>query len=213
MNHYLRFAFFQLLIRPLISIVLGLNVRHRQRLPVTGPAIIVANHNSHLDTMVLMTLLPWALQKKTRPVAAADYFLKNRALAWFSRSIIGIIPIQRRPAKAARAPFADIQHELDQGHLIIFYPEGSRGEPEKFNEMKRGITHLLKANPQVPVYPIFIYGLGKILPKNEALLVPFVIDLVVGEPFYGQDNKEHLIEQLTTTFQQLQEQIPPRTWE
>ena len=78
MNNLLRFIFFRIFVRPVISVVLGLNIRHRERLPTKGPAILVANHNSHLDTMVLMTLFPWKLQKKIHPVAAADYFLQNK---------------------------------------------------------------------------------------------------------------------------------------
>jgi 1-acyl-sn-glycerol-3-phosphate acyltransferase len=56
MNSLLRFLFYAVFIRLIVLIILGLNARHRERLPKSGPAIIVANHNSHLDTMVLMTL-------------------------------------------------------------------------------------------------------------------------------------------------------------
>jgi len=69
----LRYLYFRLLVTPFIWIILGLNVRHGERLPNSGPAIIVANHNSHLDTMVIMVLLR-RLLPIVKPVAAADYF-------------------------------------------------------------------------------------------------------------------------------------------
>ena len=70
----LRWLFFALVVRPIALIVLGMNVRYRERLPERGPALIVANHNSHLDAVVLMTLWSQSRLRFVRPVAAADYF-------------------------------------------------------------------------------------------------------------------------------------------
>ena len=77
----LRLLFWMLIGRPLALVVLGLNVRSRHGLPRSGPAIVVANHNSHLDTFVLISLFPLALLGKLRPVAAADYFRRLRGLS------------------------------------------------------------------------------------------------------------------------------------
>ncbi len=124
----IRFAFWLLIARPLALVVLGLNARHRERLPRTGPAIIAANHNSHLDTLVLVSLFPLSLLSTLRPVAA-DYFLRNRWLAWFTQHVIGILPIDRE-TQGGRDPFQPCEDVLDRGDIFILFPEGSRGEPE-----------------------------------------------------------------------------------
>lgn len=94
-NKAARWFFFAVIVRFIVLIVMGLNVRHREKFPSKGPAIIVANHNSHLDTLVLISLFSLKELPKIHPVAAADYFLSNAWLAWFAKKIIGIIPISR----------------------------------------------------------------------------------------------------------------------
>lgn len=213
MDQFLRRLFFLLIVWPVTQIVLGLNVRHRDRLPRSGPALVVANHNSHLDTMVLMTLFPFRLFPKIRPVAAMDYFLRNRALAWLSLSILGIIPLQRSGFSFHEDPLSECSRALERGDILILFPEGSRGEAERLSNFKTGIAHLAKRHPEVPVIPVFLHGLGKALPKGEAVLVPFFCDVFVGEPQYWTGDRRSFMNCLEHAMKTLADEghFPP--WE
>lgn len=209
----LRWLFYLLIVRPLTLIVLGIHIRHRERLPEKGPAILVANHNSHLDTLVMMTLFPLRMLNRIRPVAAADYFLKNRWLAWFSLNIMHIIPLRRKGGQKSRDLFQGITTALAQGDLVILYPEGSRGEPERLQKYKSGIYHLARECPDVPIYPIFMHGLGKALPKGDPILVPFFCDVFVGEPFRWQEDRHAFMEELNLRMAELAGEGDFAPWE
>jgi 1-acyl-sn-glycerol-3-phosphate acyltransferase len=213
MNHVLRFLFFTLIVRPAVLIVLGLNVRHRERLPQSGPAILVANHNSHLDTMVLMTLFPTRLLPKLRPVGAQDYFFHYRFLKWFSLRVIGIIPLDRTAKKSGQRLLAPISESVDQGDIVIVFPEGSRGDPERLGQFKTGVAHLAQLHENVPVYPIYLHGLGKALPRGEALLVPFFCDVFVGEPMQWAGDRKEFVDELNRRMRALAEEGHFAPWQ
>lgn len=199
----LRFVFFNLIVRPIVYFYLGINARHRERLPRSGPAIVVANHNSHLDALVILVLFGRRVSRKLRPVAAADYFLRNRFLSWFSRNIIGIIPLNRKPGKGVRDPLEECSSALASGDILILFPEGSRGEPERLSPFKSGIAHLAERHPDVPVFPIFLHGLGKALPRGHFVLVPFQCDAIVGESFQWPGSREQFMAALQTSMEAL----------
>lgn len=209
----LRYLFFATIARGLVLFVLGLNVRHRERLPRSGPAVIVANHNSHLDTLVLMTLLPLRLLSRAHPVAAMDYFLKNRLLAWFAINIIGILPIERHNISREIDPLAGASAALEGGKILILYPEGSRGEPEQLSAFKTGIARLAERHPDVPVVPVYLHGLGKALPKGESLLVPFFCDVFIGERLGWTGDRREYMRALTDAMQALASEGQFSVWE
>jgi 1-acyl-sn-glycerol-3-phosphate acyltransferase len=208
----LRAAFFLLVVRPLLTLTLGAHVRRRDLLPREGPAIIVANHNSHLDTLTILTMFPLRVLPRLRPVAAADYFLRSRWRSWFALNIIGIIPIARS-AKGGANPLASCEQALDRGDILILFPEGSRGTPEVLSDFKKGVGHLVRARPLVPVHPLFMHGLGKALPKDSFLLVPFNCDIVAGEAFGWDGDMARFMETLQSRMSDLAAQVHRAPWE
>lgn len=204
-SNLLRLIFFTLLIRPLMAIVFGLNIRRGQLIPAEGPAIVAANHNSHLDTMVLLSMFPLSQLHKVRPVAAMDYFLQNRWLAWFSQKIIGIIPI-KRSVERGDDPLAGPEAALAAGDILLIFPEGTRGEPESLARFKKGIARLAERSPQTPVVPVFMHGLGKSMPKGAMIPVPLFLDVFVGEPRCWNGDRNEFMQSLSDDMQHLSEE-------
>jgi 1-acyl-sn-glycerol-3-phosphate acyltransferase len=209
----LRFLFFAVVVRAVILVALGLTVRHRERLPGDGPAVLAGNHNSNLDALALMSLMPLKLLPKLRPVAAMDYFYTSGWRAWFANNIIGIIPVKRGSAKEGGNPLQLAEEALDRGEILVLFPEGTRGEPEKLQAFKKGIGHLARARPKVPVVPVFMYGLGKALPKGSKLLVPFNVTVNVGEALYGKASHDEFVASIEKAMTTLaaEEKVP--AWE
>ena len=201
---------FYLTTKIIVLVLLGLRIQHRERLPTSGPAILVANHNSHLDTLVLMSLFPLSKVQHLRPIANEEYFLKqNPCLAWFARHILHIIPVSTEAGSCRdnscnhRNFFKNCADAIAQNQILILYPEGTRGTPESLGEFKSGIAHLAKQHPHVPIVPIFLDGLGKALPKGDFLIVPLLCSIYIGEAMYWNGQKQTFLQQLTERVQAL----------
>jgi 1-acyl-sn-glycerol-3-phosphate acyltransferase len=204
MNRFLRWIFTLCIAYPVVWIWLGVRVSGRQKLPVEGPAIIVANHNSHLDVLTLFTLFPLSTLVNVQPVAAADYFLRNKVIGWFALKVIGIIPVYRGAHQAN--PLQSCVEALAKKKIVIIFPEGTRGEPGKFSEIKSGIWHLSQQCPDVPIIPVYMHGLDRSMGKGQKIPVPFFIDIFIDEPLFYDMDKATFKQSLFNRFITLQQQ-------
>jgi 1-acyl-sn-glycerol-3-phosphate acyltransferase len=200
----LRLLFVLLVAYPIVWGWLGLAIQGAERLPRQGPAILVANHNSHIDILVLLTLLSWPAMLAARPAAAADYFLRNRALAWLATRVIGILPVARGTAGRHHDPLAGCREALAAGQILILFPEGTRGDPERLSQLKSGLWYLGRDFPTVPIVPIFLHGLGRSLAKGQWIPLPIFVDVLVDLPLPWDADRHAFKEALAGRFLALQ---------
>ena len=88
---------------------------------------MIANHNSHLDTLVLMSLFRGDSFKHVRLVAAGDYFMKNTFLKWFLTKVMYIIPIERKMTRDFTGICQPILDELEK-MVSLFYIKNAHAE-------------------------------------------------------------------------------------
>ena len=209
----IRLILLVLLARPIARFMTGADVIGREHLPSRGPAIIAANHNSHVDTLLLLTMFPVRLLPLLRPAAAADYFLKDPFIGWFSRKLVGIVPIERARAGTGLDVLAPARQALAEGAIIIVFPEGTRGAADdEMGELKSGIARLAEAFPSVPVCPIWIEGAGRVLPKGAVLPVPLNCTVLVGEPLAWGGDRKAFMAALRERLLALKAEAPPQRW-
>ena len=199
--------------RPLARFFTGADVIGREHLPTKGPAIVVANHNSHVDTLLLLTIFPARTLRCVRPAAAADYFLKDPVMSWFSRNIIGIVPVARGRAAFGDDVLAPAREALAAGDIVVIFPEGTRGEAsDDMGRLKSGVARLAESFPAAPVTPVWIQGAGRVLPKGEVLPVPMNCAVIVGPPIHWEGRRTAFMDALREALLALKAQAPPLRW-
>lgn len=201
-----------LIARPIARIFTGADIVGRERLPLKGPAILVANHASHVDTILMLTLYPSRGLDRVRPAAAADYFLRGGLISWFSNKIIGIVPVARDKAGTGVDVLAPVREALKAGDIVLIFPEGTRGDGEAMSDLKSGVARLAADVPEAPVIPIWLQGAGRVLPKGGFVPVPMNCTVLVGEPLHWQGDRAVFMTELRQRLEDLQAKAPPQRW-
>lgn len=149
--------------------------------PVAGQRVYFANHVSNADMPMIWSVLPPSLRRQTRPVAAADYWLKNRLRAFAGRDVFRAVLIDRRPEARSDDPVAQMVAALDEGSSLILFPEGKRNMgPAPLEPFKTGLYHLARARPEVDLVPTWIANLNAVMPKGEIIPLPLMCTVTFG---------------------------------
>jgi len=180
----LRKYFHILLLRPVIKLIFGVGVLGKENFDGLKQFIIIANHNSHLDVLLLFKLLPVTAITRTHPMAEEMYFSRSRFVCNLMKFALDPVWVKRGKRDKSEDPFRDTKALLDAGENIIIFPEGTRGEPGEMVKFKSGIGRLVQQYPEIPILPVYLSGPEKVLPKNSWLLLPFWNQVTIGPPQY-----------------------------
>jgi 1-acyl-sn-glycerol-3-phosphate acyltransferase len=172
----------------------GVKYKHAEVLSEAKQFIIIANHNSHIDTLALMSAIPKHKIVEVKPVAAGDYFGTTKWKSFITILFTNALLIPRCCSLRNRSkdPFRIMMKALKRGQSLIVYPEGSRGKANEIQEFKNGIGHILLKFPHIAYIPTYIENTGKVLPKDALVPIPFNCKVVFGELQYckGKNAKE-----------------------
>jgi 1-acyl-sn-glycerol-3-phosphate acyltransferase len=161
---FARAVFVDFISSPLVKTMAPTSVTGAEALSrIKGPVIFAANHNSHVDTAVLLSAIPVHLRHKVVVAAASDFFFDSTVKATAMSLVLGAIPIER--SKVNRRSAETALELLKEGWSVIIYPEGGRSPDGWMHDFKGGAAYL-SVRSDAPVVPVFLDGTSRVLPKS-----------------------------------------------
>jgi 1-acyl-sn-glycerol-3-phosphate acyltransferase len=158
--------------------------------PKAEQRIYFANHQSHLDWVLIWAALPRDLRVRTRPIAAKDYWTSTPFKRWLTTAVFNAVYVNRQRTDD-QDPLEPLADALDRGDSLVIFPEGTRssqGDPMAF---KSGLYHLARQFPQVQLVPAWIDNVQRVMPKGEVVPVPILCSVTFGAPLtVGPDEEK-----------------------
>lgn len=164
--------------------------------PELKQRIYFANHNSHIDFILLWSSLPKDMRRRTRPVAASDYWTKDGFRRFLIQDTFNGVTIKRN-RENNEDPLQPIKDVLKQGYSIIFFPEGTRNleDDVELLPFKSGLYNLHREFPDIDIIPVWISNLKRVMPKGALVPLPLLSTIIFGsplEPHMEMDKKDFL---------------------
>ena len=182
-----RAVFVDQMLRPVVRALVPPHVHGIDRLEtLEGPVIFVANHQSHLDTPLLLSALPDRWRHRAVIAAAADYFFDTRLKGTLSALVLGALPVER--GRVDRRPLEQARELLDDGWSIVIFPEGGRS-PDGWAQPFRGGAAYLSMHGGFPVVPVHLEGTGRVLPKGAKRPSRAAVHVTFGAPLRPREGE------------------------
>lgn len=149
-----------------------------EQIPTNGAFILAANHSSHLDAAVLISIMD-GLGLKLHCLGARDYFCSSRFKSWFFHTFFSVLPCDRD--KFQPSTIRQCRALLNSGYPILIFPEGTRSKNGLLQPFKPGLGYLAQLMKR-PIVPVGITGSHCLLPKGKTLPGKGSIRIAFGSP-------------------------------
>jgi 1-acyl-sn-glycerol-3-phosphate acyltransferase len=136
-------------------------------IPREGPLIIASNHASNLDPVVLGSWLVPAVDRRIHWLGKKELF-DWPVVGWLARNG-GVHPVDRSGSDVEAFRLA--KRILDEGHILLVFPEGTRSPTGELQEARDGVA-LLALRTGAPILPIGIAGSDRVWPRGRKLPKP-----------------------------------------
>jgi 1-acyl-sn-glycerol-3-phosphate acyltransferase len=189
----------QIIARVGTTLMFNLKTYGTENVPKTGGVLLVANHQSYLDPVLVAVRL-------YRPVSffAKSELFENPYFGWFIR-MLHAFPV--RQGEGDIGAVKELIRRLNEGYAMNIYPEGTRSLDGQIAPLEKGVALIIrKAN--VPIIPVAIEGSFAAWPKGNKLFHASPIHLKYGTPLHLSDKKgEEIIRTLETEIKKLLEEV------
>jgi 1-acyl-sn-glycerol-3-phosphate acyltransferase len=190
------------LLIPALSFLTPVNVMGRRNLrKLKGPAVLVANHQSHFDAPVILSAVGGRVRRRLVIAAAADYFYRSNMVGAAASVALGTVPFHRTGG-LSRSSLDLLKDLVGQGWSVLIFPSGSRGDAS-VTGFKRGFA-FIAIDQQVPVVPIYLHGLDEVMPKGARIPLPGGVAVGVGTPIPPGDDYDDLVKRSEAAMLDLQ---------
>jgi len=183
-----------LLLTFIVRLITGAQGHWKGCPPKAEQRIYFANHQSHLDWVMIWAALPRDLRATTRPIAARDYWTSSRFKEWLTTEVFHAVYVSRQRTDD-QDPLEPLVEALKSGDSLVIFPEGTRSNKPEPQPFKSGLFHLAEQFPDVQLIPAWIDNVQRVMPKGEVVPVPILCTVTFGAPLQlarGEDKREFL---------------------
>ncbi len=185
---------------PLTRVFAWLTVEGRHHLDaVPGPVVYAANHQSHLDAPVILAALPPRRRYRVATAAGKEFFaahfrvgrhplrrrLTNSLNYYLACLLFNVFPLPQREA-GTRDAIRYLGELLADGTSVLIFPEGRRTDAGEIGPFQAGIG-MVAARLRVPIVPVRLEGLDRVLHKSWRMAVPGRVRVAFGPPLAPGD--------------------------